>query len=616
MKLRSFFSGLIALVAALLLIGVVGFYWITANSPLKLLTAGVGKVPSAAIFIPRQAPAMMSLLVNPEEVTSLRQAIADPAHRRQARAELEQFQQSLLADTGLTYAQDIQPWLGDEVTLAITTLDIDRDATNGKQPGYLLAIATQDPERSREFLQVFWQKRAIAGTDLTFEQYKGVKLIYNEVPIQAEGKAPQTDRPRAGDRNQQPGAIGLSPYALRPSPALASAVVGDQFVLFANDPKVLRNAITNVQAPELNLASATFYQQALKTLTQPRIGLAFVNLPGVAGWLETESITPPKGGSDAVPVKPSGGKAQTLVMAVQVARQGLIAETATVGMAQAAIAPPLTQPVAALNYIPATSSWVAAGTNLNQFWQQLSTSLAGYSRVSQWINDTVQNVAQQKQVNLPQDVFRWVTQEYALARVPSLEPNVVDAGKRSAKRRKGAPAALPLEDWVFVAERGTETASTAIAHLDDLARQQGYSVGTVALGEQTVAAWTKLTPGDRRSKTLEAKVEGVHTTVGQYEVFATSLAAMEQALTAEASSLLNTDRFQQAIAPFPQPNNGYLYLDWIASRPTLEQRFPFLKVVQLAGGPLFSHLQSFAVSSYGSQDAVQRSSIFIQLKPL
>jgi hypothetical protein len=617
MKLRSFLSGLLAIVVVLLLIGAGGLYWITASSPLKLLTAGAGEPPKAAIFVPRQAPAMVSLLVNPDDLKAFRQVIAHPGQRRQARAEFTQFQRSLLANTGLEYERDVQSWLGDEVTLAVTTLDIDRDLTNGKQPGYLLAIATQDPEQSREFLQVFWQKRAIAGTDLTFEQYKGVKLIYNEVPVAEAENRLRRERSaergqKAGARNQRAEEVTLSPNPFLPTPSLASAVVGDQFVLFANDVKVLRDAITNVQAAELNLDSAKFYQQALKTLTQPRIGLTFVNLPGVAGWLETESITPAKVEQERAKI--AGAKsAQTLVMTWQLAKQGLIAETATVGNGTTAIAPTLSKPVAALNYIPATSPLAAAGTNLNQLWTELDTTLTHYSTVAQLVNQSLQDLEKQRKINLPKDIFSWVTGEYALARVSA--PSAESGNRQPTSKKRQKADSFPAEDWVFVAERGVgESAKAAIAHLDEVAKQQGYSVGAVPIGEQTVLAWTKLTPKNWAAKTLEAEVQGVHTTVGQYEIFASSLAAMEQALTVADASLVNGDRFQTAIAPFQRPNNGYLYLDWSASRPILEQRLPFLKVIELAGSPLFNHLQSLSLSSYGRQDGVQRSSIFIQLQ--
>lgn len=614
MKFRSFLSSLIVLVVVLLLLGVGGFSWIAANSPLKLLARGTGTIPSAAIFVPKQAPVMVSLLVNPNDLKTFRQVVAEPGKRRQARAELLQLEQSLLANTGLDYERDVQPWLGDEVTLAITTLDTDRDRSNGKQPGYLLAIATKDPARSREFLQVFWQKRAIAGTDLTFEQYKGVKLIYNEIP-----ETKPDNKGKATASGEQPEKLQTPSYSLA-APSLASAVVGDQFVLFANDPKVLRDVITNVQATELNLNRATFYTQALDTLTQPRVGLAFVNLPGLAGWLETAAITPVKvaAETDKLPTAQTAQIAsqyQTMAIALELKRNGLMAETALVGTdRKTAIAPSLTKPVAALNYLPDRSSIAASGTNLNQLWHELSTSLASYETVSPLVNQSLQNLEQQWQLDLPQDIFSWVTGEYALGNVPvSNEANEQPTRKVRRNRQQNFPVDTPTNDWVFVAERGNPTTKAAIARLDDIAKQQGYSVGTVQLGEQPVSAWTKLTPGNPFTKTLEAEVQGVHATVGNYELFATSLAAIEQAINATAADLAQGDRFQQAISPFQKPNSGYLYLDWIESRSALQQRFPFLKVVELAGAPLFNHLQSLAISSYGRQDGVQRGGVFLKL---
>jgi len=83
---------------------------------------------------------MVSLLVNPDRLESF--LAARPGQRRRARQELNQ-KTNLLANTGLDYQRDIQPWLGDEITLAVTTIDIDRDEQNGRQPGSLMALATK-----------------------------------------------------------------------------------------------------------------------------------------------------------------------------------------------------------------------------------------------------------------------------------------------------------------------------------------------------------------------------------------------------------------------------------------------------------------------------------------
>ena len=616
MKRRSFFSGLIIAVVALLLLGAGGFYWIAAQSPLGLLRQGAETTPSAAIFVPKQAPAMMSLLVNPDKLEQFRQVVAHPADRRRSRQEITQFKQSLLANTGLEYERDVQPWLGDEITIALTTVDFDRDPVNGNQPGYLLAIATKDPERSREFLQLFWQKRAISGDDLSFEQYQGVKLIYAVVP--------SGEKAVAATKKAQRKDLDAIPDSLFPVPALASAVVGDQFVLFANHPKVLRDAITNVQAVDLNLSNAKPYAQALDTLTQPRIGLTVVNLPQLTAWLEkpgAESAVRATGKTNATVLevkKDIEQKYQTMAIALGLNPLGLMADTAllTTDGKGTSNTPALTQSVTALQHLPDTSPFSLSGTNLDRTWNRLSSDLAGYEVLSKLLNQPLDSVRSRWQLDLQKDVFSWVKGEYALGLLPdfAVEPVAKTKSKKQSDKLQRQNA-LP-NDWIFVAQRSTENADQAIAHLDDLAKTQGLSVGSLSLGEQTVSAWTRLTPtsGKNQAKTLQAEVQGVHATVGNYELFTTSIEAMDQALQAVGSSLKNSDRFNQAIAPLLQPNNGYVYLDWTEGKAILERQFPILRIIELAGKSLFDHLQSLSLSSYGMESGVQHSGVFLKLE--
>ncbi|MEX0269746.1 DUF3352 domain-containing protein [Leptolyngbyaceae cyanobacterium UHCC 1019] len=614
MKLRSFLSSLLIAVMVLLLLGGGVFYWIAAQSPLGLLSQGA-KTPSAAIFVPKQAPAMVSLLVNLDKLEQFRQVVTRPQDRRRSRQEITQFKQSLLANTGLEYERDVQPWLGDEITIALTTVDFDRDPLNGNQPGYLLAIATKDPERSREFLQLFWQKRAIAGDDLTFEQYQGVKLISAAVPA---GKKEAEEPPK---KNKQKNSNTV-PSSLFPLPSLSSAVVGDQFVLFANHPKVLRDAITNVQAVDLNLSNAKPYAQALDTLTQSRIGLTVVNLPQLTAWLEgsaAESTLNATGKTQALDIKKAAidQKYQTMAIALGLNPLGLMADTAllTTDGKVTSNTPSLTQPVAALQYLPATSPFSLSGSHLDRTWSRLSSDLAGYEVLSKLLNQPVDSVRSRWQLDLQKDVFSWVKGEYALGLLPNFAVEPVAAKSKKQRAKLQRPNALP-NDWIFVAQRSTGDATQAIAHLDDLAKTQGLSVGSLPLGDQTVSAWTRLTPtsGKNQAKTLQAEVQGVHATVGNYELFTTSIEAMDRALQTGSSSLANSDRFNQAIAPLLQPNNGYVYLDWIEGQAILKRQFPILKIIELAGKPLFNHLQSLSLSSYGIESGVQHSGVFLKLE--
>ncbi len=575
MKLRSFFYVLAAGATTLLLIAVGGFFWLTSQSPLNLLRGGAVANPTATIFVPKQAPIMASLLVNPDRLEAFRQLVARPVNRRRSRAELKKIEDSLLANKGIDYQRDIRPWLGNELTFAVTSLDFDRNPDNAAQPGYLLAATTKNQERAREFLQLFYSKQATAGTpDLVFETYKGVNLIYERPLGQMEASA-------SGSNSRQ------TPETL------TSAVIGDRFVLFANHPKVLRDAINNVQVANLSLEDDLEYQQMLQSLTEPRIGLSFVNLPALAALTSKQPI----------PTRDSFKGSETLSIALTLNRLGLLAQTAILGAEPSdnSLAPALSKPVDALQYIPAKSGLAIASIDLKKLWNQLSTGVEDDETLKPLLEDAIASLQSKWGIQLPEEVFSWVQGEYALSLMP--RPDKINP------------------DWIFVAQKlPGGTAEEAIEHLDDIAKQRGLSVGTLPLGDKTITAWTKLitstatVPGkDNSLMRLEAQVEGVHASVGNYEIFTSSVAAMDEALKGLENSLVKSDKFQEAIASLPEQNNGYLYLDWTKSEAFIKRQLPIVQVVELIGKPLFDHLRSVSVSSYGIDNGVQRSKLFFRL---
>ena len=575
MKLRSFFYALAAGVFALLLIAAGGFFWLTSQSPLNLLRGEAVANPTAAIFVPKQAPLMASLLVNPDRLEAFRQLVARPLNRRRSRAELKQLEDSLLANQGIDYRRDIRPWLGDEITVAVTSLDFDRNRQNDAQPGYLLAATVKNPERAREFLQLFYSKQASAGTpDLVFEQYKGVNLIYKR-PLTA-GEA-STSRSKSSQLPE----------------TLTSAVVGDRFVLFANHPKVLRDAINNVQVGNLNLNDDPVYQQKLENLTESRIGLSFVNIPALAAWISKQPA----------PQQDAFKGSDTLAIALSLNRLGLLAQSALLSTQPSAenLEPTLSKPVEALQYIPAKSILAIGGTDLNQLWTRLSTGAASDDTLRPLLKQAIASLQSHWDIQLPEEIFSWVRGEYALSALPRPD--------------KANP------DWIFVAQKSTGSAAEeAIAHLDAVAKERGLSVGNLPLKDKTITAWTKLVtsakavPGkDDTLMRLEAQVQGVHATVGDYEIFTSSIEAMDEALEGLENSLVKNDNFQDAIAPLPQQNDGYLYLDWASGEAFIKRELPLVRVAELVGKPLFDHLRTLSITSYGIDKGVQQSKLFFRL---
>jgi len=539
MKLRSFFLSLGILVLSALAVAAVSFAWILSQSPLRLSAGGTLATPGATMFVPRQAPLAASLLVNPDRLEALLQLQTPLGDRRRLQREIKAIEAGLLDRTGLNYRRDLRRWLGDEVTFAVTALDFDRDPTNGAQPGYLLALEAANGAQAQEFLQVFWARRALAGAaDLEFESYKGTNLIYQR--LRETGETP-----------------------------LASAMVGDRYVLVANHPKVLREAINNVQAARLNLANAPAYQQALASVREPRLATIFANLPALAAL-------PP----GALPPEPP-----TLLLALQASERGLVAQAALAGLASAPSVPAVERPVAALNYLPADSSLAIAGRDLQALWAQLQATFPADSPLGQLLARTLASFEEPLGLNLAEDIFAWAQGEYALALRP---------------RAEGASL-----EWLFAAERSPETAA-AIARLDELAEAQDLTAGKLQRGETEVTAWTQLAVVNGQ---IVADVRGVRASVGNYELLASSLGAMESALAGAAAG----EGFRQAFAALPEAKAGYFYLNWPASRLFLERRWPSLRLLEAGAQPLLDRLRSLALVSTGSRDGVGRAAIAFEL---
>lgn len=576
MKLRSFFSFLIAGVLALLGLSAGGFYWLTTHTPLNLLAGGPTTTPAAAVFVSKQTPLLASMVVNPDRLEALRQVFATPEQRSRSHAEFEQIKKSLLANTGLDYSRDIQPWIGDEITLAVTTPDLERDSNNGQQSGFLLAVSSKNVDRSQQFLDSYWRKQSRADKTVQSEIYKGVQINYKKVPI----------------ANKKTSLISpFNPLSLPKRtlpPSFATAAIGGSsdsgnnlsFVLFANSPNVIRDAVNNVAAANLNLNNSPNYQKAFQQLTQGRIALAFVNLP------QSQTEQNPQ------------ISLNSLAVAVGVNRRGLLAQTALVTSRENTVSPTLSEPVKALQYIPSASPFAVASTDLRNFWADLSSAVSTNAEVSKLVDRTFADIQQVWGVNLQQDIFNWVQGEYALGVLPN--------SSNSA-------------DWIFAAEKSADS-QKAIDKLDEIARSKEYSIGSFTLRNQKITAWTQLTTSqnlvkkNKRKSAIETEAKGVRATVGKYEIFTTSVEAMDAALeAAETGSLVANQDFQTSIEPLPPSNDGYFYLDWPSSRAIWEKQIPLLRLIELSARPLFDHLRSLTVTSTGEITGIRKATIFMRL---
>ena len=568
MKLYAVAVRWVASVLVLLLLS--GSAWLLLGDAGAAWARGRIDQPQTARLIPAQAPVMVSLLNPTEQLESLLQPTS-PSIRGSA-VELAQLPARLLNSVGLNYQTDIQPWVTDEITFAINSLEA---------PSYLLAFATNGKRSSQDCLEALWQQQVATEQSLTFEQHNGVDIISTQFA------SPSDSISTAG--------FSLDVPTLK---SLATAVVDEHFVLVANSAAVLRQVVDGLDNPELQLASTTDYQQALDQLEHPqRKGIIFVNLAAI--W-------PPTGEATAAPMP----RYRSLALNLGTVNQGLSVETVLVvapDQAITAVPPTQTQPVQALDYVPTQSPLVLASTNLEQLWTQIHEDVQGYAVLSDWVDRTLTAWGGPWQLDLVKEVFPWVEGEYAVALMPD---------------RSGlSPVSTSTPDWVFVHEQDTEDLQNPLMlNLVRHAKAQGIGLIPYPRDPQTkLSAWVRPSPstlstpsGPSGKTTLNVEILGASTRIDPHQITVTSFAALDPVLAAPTNGLVQQSAFKAAISSFAQPNQGYLYMDWPMLRPVLEQQLPFLRSLEQAVPILFDQLQTVVATGYGETPEAQRSQLMFR----
>jgi hypothetical protein len=541
MKVRSLIIAILTGVIALSIVGANAYGWIVEHRSILLLNRTIRQPPATAIFVPKNASAVISLLANLDDLGNLHR-LATP--ERQKRAEyhaIAQWKKQLADRVHLDYQREIAPWLGEEITLAMTNPDLDRNMRNGWEPGYLAVLSSRNVQVSASKIQAWWN-RQIAAHQLEFETYQGVKIGYN-----------RRDR-------------------------VASAMVANKYVLFANRPKILREAINHLEASNLSILDNPTYQKILAANNHHRIGVGYGELTKLAPWLG----------------KAVGEKYPEAGFNLGVDRQGAIVDIVFYPTADRVSQPPAkpAQSINALKYLPSQSTIAIAGKDLQHWRGQLTNIVPPPEQILSLVERTIAAIDTQRTIDTTTDIFSWTTGEYALAAIPN--PN------------------HKVTDWVFVAERTQpELADSAIAHFDELARFSGYNVGLLPWKDREVIGWTKLATKTSPSNATQivAQVPFTHTTVAGYTILASSVEAMDITLKAiDGKSVLDSDRYHRAIDLIAANQTGYLYGSW----DTIQSLLPNQPLIKSFGEGILSGLPNLSLNSY-IEDGNQRITLLFQV---
>ncbi len=291
-------------------------------------------------------------------------------------ASASQFAESLLTPLAIDFAQDIRPWLGNNIAVAITDKDLDRERRNGRQTGYLLVADIVDSERLREFLELFWQRQTVAGRQPIFAEVNGVPVITGSV---APG-----DRP------------------------LAIAVVTDNILLVANDIKVLRQSLRAAQTPTLQLSQPDCY------------GAAWVNvrIPEFVDWLGL--ATSAKGPLTAAHqwqqltatarFNSQGFTVNTLLASIDTS----IADTSITAPAELESRLVVSEPE---QYLPTSIAWAAVGYDLRPLWTAIWEELGHYQKLPSLLEKSQRWQSTQLAQSLSEPLYQLLSRNYAVGQL-------------------------------------------------------------------------------------------------------------------------------------------------------------------------------------------------------
>lgn len=563
MKFRSFIRPLAIAAGLVLVLGLGLLGRLTLNTPLYLIDRGGQAQPLALQFVPKQSTLVASVLVRPDRLASLWDYLAVPRLRQETHRDQDLIEQALLADTGLSYSRDIQPWLGEEVTAALVTPDLDQDAANGTTPGYLVALPCNDSAAAQAALELYWQNRAIAGDALTFEDFSGSRLIY--------------------------GRRGTQPSSGPDSVQLATALVANRYVLAANHPDVLRQALTAAQSSDLNLQADRRYKTALGELPQARVGLLALNLPAVNRWLHPErAATVALGQLGATDDRVDWG-----LISWQLTREGLVGHTALLAAqghrlhSQRATAADWE---AIAPYLPDDMAVTALGTDLTALGWRLKPLLALASA-----GDGVTSLTQMIDGSL------------GAGAADVLETGVDGAYGFGLTGRAETP------EWLVVAPQ-SPALSASLEALSNLARQQGLGVGALDLRGTPAIAWTRLAlPLSRGTQPLQvvAEVAGLQASVDRYEVLAASAAMLDAVVHPDQPR--QPPAWWSSVAQLPGASAGYVHINWSQVQTGLAAASPQWRLWSTAAQPALKHLQTLTLVSGDRSDSIQTGRIVVRL---
>ena len=512
----------LAILAAVILLGggVIAALNFSQRTPRSLSPAG-------AQLVPQDALATITLTTDEIAWNKLRQfGTADS--QAQFDQLLIQWKDRLFTLNGYSFKRDINPWIGDRITVALLpTADSQVQSLSAATQNIVLIAPIADPTKAKSLLQSGPQRSSITWEDRSYKKIS-IKTIQT-----AEG------------------------------PNIEAAIIGSNWLLLSNTATGIEQAIDTYRGRQ-SLQDNAGYRSATTGLADPQpLGKSFaqiyLNIPAAITALKTpEGATTGQPGS-LMPLQGSQGIVATALIESEGVR--FLGTSWLLPKNDLAYSDLSNEADDMARRLPSDTLLALSGSNLQQTWRSLSEN-----NVSLPFFPDAQNLRAglltQTGLDIEEDIMPWASGEFAFGLLkPVAKPAEGDQDNQNGSKngqtdgsqpdKSETTAASPL--LLMVQTNDRTTAESVWAQIDDvMINRYRYQVETTDLPEGSVTRWISPFQG----------VQFSHGWLpGNVTFFAVGSDIAETLLPAPSPPLASTRLFQTLTSEAPTANNGQFFLD-------------------------------------------------------
>ena len=468
---------------------------------------------------------------------------------------LQDFNQQILNDNGISYAADIKPWVGG---VMIAVLPPDNKKTSlvnlqaSEEPNILLVVDIKDKIAALNFANKLKQQKNVKTQE---SDYKGEKII------ETKGQGEPT----------------------------YTTVLNNNHLLFTSNKQAVEKAIDTFKG-EASFATKAGANEILSKGVDVKNSLAQVYIPDYGNMIEKIAALNPQSPKLPPQTLAQIKQVKSLVAGVGVDDMGLRFK------AVVNLDPELnkfqyqTTPAKIVGQFPSETFALASGQGINKSWQTFVAQSKDYPELNQGLQQA-RTQLKTLQLDLDQDIFSWMTGEFGIGAIQS---------------NQGLLASLGFGGALVLDTSDRKTAEATFTKLDNLAKQQSLNVANKNIGGKDVTEWQIPQQGALIS----------HGWLDNDTVFLAIGGPIAETLANRKGQALDqNETFKSVTSSLQTPNAGYFYLDMEKTTTIIERLAAQSQPLPPDATAILNSIRGLGVTVNSPDKSMTQMEMLFALKP-